>query len=215
MGLARYHLDRRRLGLVLPWTAKPVLRRRTFRQFKHLRNIQTDCPNLIIRVPKRKGAFARRPGSPAIDLILGRIAADPVRVHQHVRIGPCPIGCLRQCIPCLWFHDTGVRVHFLQTQSRTEIRLDLVNDVLGFKSPHSLINTVTVRTQTGKIKRQAMDHVRGQREQWPPYQPIVISGTVAVRQPPLSRRTFAPIFKFRAISTDIRTLVPNAIGPAQ
>ena len=81
--------------------------RRARRQFQRLLHIEGECLRLVAGVAQRENPLGRRPRRPAVGLQLGRVAADPVVVHQRRRVAARPAGRLRKIVPIFALNRSG------------------------------------------------------------------------------------------------------------
>ncbi len=68
-----------------------------------------DLARLVLGVAQGQDSFAFRPGGPAVDLALGRVAADPVGVHEHVGVVAGPVAASAKASQVLASSSDGVR----------------------------------------------------------------------------------------------------------
>src|ERR1039457_6221734 len=82
--------DRRRAAILLPRTVQPKSVSCSARQIERLGDIDRNSLWPVRRIAKNENPFARRPGSPAVNLQLPWVAADPMGIDQNIGVRARP-----------------------------------------------------------------------------------------------------------------------------
>ena len=101
------------------------------RQLKGCANINLDVRRFIIRITQYQDTPARCPRRPSIDLMLARIAAYPMGIHEYICVGSLPFRAGSQYVPLFVRQALRGNVEFLQACSTPEKRPHFVRKILG------------------------------------------------------------------------------------
>src|SRR5690348_17977292 len=127
--------DRRTIAILAPRTSRRV-RLRSVRwvrwELERARDVDRDRLGFVAGIPKGKDAATGRPGGMAVHLELARIAAEPVRVRQHVPVGARPVRRLGERVPIVLREQRRRDVHLLELSAGAEIRANLALEVVGW-----------------------------------------------------------------------------------
>ena len=114
-----------------PRAACGVGRRGTGRQLQQCRKGRGEILLAVARIAQGYDSPSRATTTPSRRLRGARIAADPVRVFQRLRIVARPLRRLGQNIPVLRGEQRRSDVHLLQLRSGAEVRVNFVGKIVA------------------------------------------------------------------------------------